>query len=138
MIRKVIGFLMGFVGSFALIVALFASLDARPVGGPLWFLPMIAAGRWTSKLFSQPKGTAITAIAKVSHSTAGPREAVSSVWWSFDRRLRMVILISAIWVTVSYFMQDSYDTNYKVVFLPAMGIVALYLGQRFLVEQKQG
>lgn len=138
MLRKIIGFLIGFIGSFVLIATLFYILNARPVGGPAWLLLMIAVGRWTAKLFSQPKETAIAAMSQVSHSTAGPREAVSSVWWSFDRRLRMVILISAIWVTVSYLMQDSYDVNYKVVFLPAMGIVALYFGQRFLVEQKQG
>ncbi|MEA5112545.1 MAG: hypothetical protein VB050_00805 [Geobacteraceae bacterium] len=136
MLRKIVGFLVGFIGSFLLLVVIFHNLEIRPVGGPLWLMPMVAAGAAVARLFSHPRSVIASSVVRVSNSTAGFRVGAKNIWWSFDSKFRLVVVISVVWILTAYLIQDSYDMNYKIIWLPAFAFMALYVGLRFLVERK--
>jgi len=88
--------------------------------------------------FKRPRQTVPTRKAAAGSSiTIGEiKEVVSEEWWSLNRGLRSVLVIVAVWIASAYLFQDDYDKNLKIIFLPAMGLLALYFGHRFLVNDK--
>ncbi|WP_185245149.1 hypothetical protein [Citrifermentans bremense] len=135
MLRKVVGFLVGFVGSFVLIVVVVSAISVKPMG-PGWLFLMVGAGVWCSRLFARPKEVVAASIEKVSESTSRPRMVVSRVWWSLDPKLRLALVASTVWIVAAYSIQDDYERNVKVVLLPALAVIAFYFGHRFLVQEK--
>ncbi|MBU5612313.1 hypothetical protein [Geomonas azotofigens] len=131
MFRRVVGFLIGFLGSLVLFALATAALNVAP-RGPGWVFIMIGIGAWFSRLFSNPKKVIADSVDKVS----GPREAVSNVWWSFEPKLRLALVVSAVWIVASFSIQDEYERNVKVILLPAFAVIAFYFGHRFLVQER--
>jgi len=134
-LRKVAGFLFGFVGSFMLLVLASSFTGLRPIG-PGWFLLMMSVGGLTLKFFVAPRKSIEVSVEKVSKATEVPRERIRTSWWLIDPRLRLLIVTSVVWMMVAYFIQDEYETNLKVVYLPVIGLFTFYFGNRIFVQGK--
>lgn len=128
-VRRIVGFLAGFIGSFVLIAAFGSTAGFVPRGAG-WLILMIAVGGGCSKLFSNPKAVAQDVNLNVLNSTAGVRQK----WWELTKGLRLIVIGSFIWFFASYLGQDNYDRSMKLVFFPILIIFACHFGYRHLVN----
>lgn len=62
---------------------------------------------------------------------------VTQPWWKLDKRLRLVIVASTVWMLGSYFMQEKYDEDMGVVFIPAFAALVLHFLVRFTVDRAE-
>lgn len=131
LIRKIIGFIVGFIGAFALLAAISSGMGVVPKGAG-WLILLIGCGLLMSKLISNPRfyGNYVTSLTK--EKTVGARE----YWWNLNSKARVVILVSCAWMFLAYFLQDAYERNLKIVVLPAIVFVCLYLAINYLARNK--
>lgn len=123
--RRIFGFLAGFGLAFYLLIQFFSAIRGMP-RGPFWVVFCIAAGYVGSRLASRPK-----------ENLADARRALQPMvrpWWTLDSRLRLAIVVGSVWIVAAYFIQDEYDKNMNVVFIPAFALLALHFFVRATVE----
>jgi hypothetical protein len=126
--RRILGFIAGFGLAFYLLIEFFSAIRGMP-RGPFWVFLCIAAGYVGSRLASRPK-----------ENLADAKRALQPMvrpWWTLDSRLRLAIVVSSVWIVAAYFMQDEYDKNMSVVFIPAVALLALHFFVRTTVESSE-
>lgn len=121
MLKKVVGFILGFLGCIFLMAFVFSGSGIYPKG-PLLLFVAIGAGVFVAKLADRPKAT-----------IEGASRPLRTSWWRLDQRLRMCFLTSLIWGIGAYSFQDTYDRDLRWVFVPPLCLMALYFGHRYLV-----
>lgn len=120
--RKFLGFIAGSALAFFALAKFFIEAGVMP-RGPLWGGLCIVAGLIGARLASRPK----------EHLTEAMRvlQPVTRPWWRLDKRFRLVIVASIVWIVGAYLIQDRYDEDMGVVFIPAFAALAL----NFLVRE---
>jgi uncharacterized membrane protein YhaH (DUF805 family) len=56
-------------------------------------------------------------------------------WWKLDKRLRLVIVASMIWMLGAYLIQEKYEKDMGVVFIPVFSALILHFLVRFTVDR---
>lgn len=128
MLRKVVGFIVGFAAAF-LLFAMFAQANHLRPRGAGWIFLFIAVGTFTASLASRPKETVQPALDGLA--------PVAKRWWSLDKRLRLVLITGSVWMVAAFVLQDSYDRSMGWVLVPPIGLAVLHFAERFLVNPKQ-
>lgn len=59
---------------------------------------------------------------------------VTRPWWTLDKRLRLAIVGGCIWIVGAYMIQESYEENLGIVFIPVIAILVLHFGVKIMVE----
>lgn len=54
-------------------------------------------------------------------------------WWALDKNFRLMLVASMVWAFLAYYIQDSYERDLAIVFIPAAGMLAFYLAYTHLV-----
>lgn len=129
--RKLLGFIAGFVGTLILLAFVFSGMGLAP-RGPFWLFICIAGGWLGARLFSSPRET-VDAATDVVAQTAQP---VVTRWWKLDERLRLVLITSVIWIVASFVMQDRWEREMKIVLIPPLALILLHFAERKLVRKK--
>lgn len=94
--------------------------------GPLWLVLCVSAGLIGASLASRPK--------QHLSNTQRMLQPVTRPWWTLDRRLRLIIIASLVWISGAYLIQETYDKDMGVVFIPAFAALALHFLVRSTVE----
>ena len=130
MLRRILGFAVGFCGTLALIFAILVALDAPPRPGHLIMLVAVAVGTLTSRLFIDPQGAASAVSLKF--------QPVREKWWRLEVGLRLCLVVGLIWAIGAYVLQiDRWQPDLKLVFVPPVALIALYFAYQKLVRGQQ-
>lgn len=120
MFKKIVAFIIGFILGVYLSITFvqwaYIRLDYEPFDDWMRWLVLggcVLTGLLNGKFFSNP-----------------------TIWWKLTPRLRLVIVVSVIWIAASYLMQDEYDEDLKIILLPPLSLVALHFAERVLVRNK--
>lgn len=131
-LRKIIGFVIGFLAAFSLL-AVFSSGTGFVPRGAGWIFLMIGCGIIAAKIACNPNfyGQLVKTTAQIK------TEGVRNYWWGIQSKTRILLLANGAWILLSYFIQDSYERNLRIVFLPAIVVVGLYLAINYFGKDKQ-
>lgn len=116
--KKTIGFILGFVLGFIILATMFSGTGHSPRGAGWLIIPMIFGALGAKFLTSHNEITI----------------SVKGRWWSLDRNLRLVVLVSLTWIIGYYMLSDAYDASEKIAFIPPFLLFAFYFGNQFLVK----
>jgi hypothetical protein len=116
--KKTIGFILGFVLGFMILEAMFSEMGRSPRGAG-WLIIPIVFGSLGAKF--------LTSYNEITSSVKGR-------WWSLDKNLRLVILISLMWIVGYYMLSDAYDSSKKIAFIPPILLFVFFFGNKFLVK----
>jgi hypothetical protein len=128
--RKLFGFVIGSVGTLVLMSVIFSSMGIM-LRGPFWLFICIAAGLISARFLASPHDT-FNSVAEVVVTKTQP---VSSRWWVLDERLRLVLVVSFVWVIASFLIQDRWERDMRIVLIPALALIALHFAERKLVQK---
>jgi len=54
-------------------------------------------------------------------------------WWTLNKSFRLVVVTSAVWAFLAYYLQDDYQRNLSLVFVPVAGMLVFYFAYKHLV-----
>lgn len=126
--KKIIGFLLGFGAAFGLLVLFSIETGFMPRGAG-WLFLMVLVGICGASLAADP--------GKYWSAIAGFFSKVLRSWWLLSPRLRLLIVVSAIWMIASYIIQEEYEEDLKLVFMPPLALIAFHFAERLLVRGKE-
>lgn len=118
LLRKIVGFCVGFLLSFGAIVATCVAMRVV-IHGPAPIFVSIAIGLVTSRIFVDPQRLTMP---------------IRGLWWAAEPGLRLCLLLSVVWMVLAYVFQDRWWTDYQIILLPPLALLALYFGYRYLVR----
>ena len=55
-------------------------------------------------------------------------------WWESDKSFRLVIVSSITWAFTAYYLQDRYERDLSLVFVPSVGMFVFYFAYKHLVQ----
>jgi hypothetical protein len=120
-LAQIVGFLAGFIGVGALLIAFSNAAGLQP-RGPGWLVLLFGAGIVGSRV-----GIHLTNVHNL--------QRMGEHWWKLDQTLRLVLVVGVVWaVTLLLLLRE---TNLKVVLLPPLALVVLLFAYRFLVERPE-
>lgn len=127
MLKKIIGFVLGFVVALAALIAVAGAMHVMP-RGPVWVLLCVAVGLFGARVAASPRQHVEGAI-----ETLKP---AARHWWALSPRLRLALVVGGVWALAAYFIQDEYERNLKAVFIPPLALLALHFGEEMIVKRK--
>lgn len=75
-----------------------------------------------------------------SHPRVNPQKktniqnsTIKQRWWRADQNFRLAVLACALWIVGSFFTQDGYRIDYKIIFLPPLLLFVGYFGHQLFV-----
>jgi|GEM_PF-1555155 hypothetical protein len=130
MLRRILGFSVGFFATLALIVLIVEALGASKAAGALGplIIPLAGAiGMRTARWFASPK--------EITSGVTLNLRPLRDRWWRLEEGLRLCIVVGAIWAIGAYVLQiDRWQPDLKLVFVPPIALVALYFAYQKLVK----
>jgi len=60
-----------------------------------------------------------------------------AMWWNLERGLRLVITAGIAWAFLAYYLQDRYEKDLSLVFVPVVGMLAFYFAYKHLVAPSE-
>lgn len=126
--KKIIGFIIGFGVAFGLLVLFSIESGFMPRGAG-WLFLLVMVGIFGASVAANP--------GKYWTTITGSFSRVLRSWWSLSPRLRLLIVVSVIWMIASYVIQEEYDEDLKIVFMPPIAIIAFHFAERLLVRGKE-
>lgn len=125
MLRKIVGFVLGFGAGFGLLILLAYATHFIPRGAG-WLMFLVLCGMGGAAFASSPAkyvDDARTAVVKRAN-----------LWWSLSPRLRLILVVSVIWVVASYLMQEEYEEDFRIVFFPPLALIVFHFAEKLLVK----